>query len=111
MAYNLNTARQFHSLFGVELASNTPTWVDLTAWRGVEVYAKYRITDYVPFLCVDMNANTCIASNSKQCTCKAFNLNASFELDTSSITYLVSVYLKNTCFDLKVRVGVDIEAI
>jgi len=31
MAYNLNAARQFHSLFGVELASNTPTRVDLNA--------------------------------------------------------------------------------
>jgi len=40
MVYNLNAARQLNSLFGVELASNTPTCVDLNAWRGVEVHAK-----------------------------------------------------------------------
>jgi len=44
-----------------------------------------------PLFCVDMNANTCISLNSKQCTCMAFNLNASFELDVSSIRYLAFI--------------------
>jgi len=46
MAYKLNVARQFHSLFGAELASKTPTGVDLNAWSGVEVHANY--SDYRP---------------------------------------------------------------
>jgi len=44
-----------------------------------------------PLFYVNLNANTCIALNSKQCTCVAFNLNASFELDVSSIRYLESI--------------------
>jgi len=101
MAYNLNSARQFHSLFDVELASKTPTCIDLNAWRIVEVHAKWRYR-LCPLFCVDLNANTGITFNSKQCM---FNLNASFELDTSFICYL-----KNTCFDLKTSGGADIDA-
>jgi len=46
MPYNLNVARQFHSLLGDELASQTPTCVDINVWRGAEVHAK----DSAPFL-------------------------------------------------------------
>jgi len=80
MAHNLSAARracQFHSLFDVELASKTPTCVDLNAWRGVEITPNrdYRLH---PLFCVDLYANTCIALNSKQCTCVTFHLNTSF---------------------------------
>jgi len=44
MGYNPNAACQFHSLFGVELASKTPTCVDLKAWRGIEVHDQIAIT-------------------------------------------------------------------
>jgi len=88
MAYNLNAACQFHSLFGVELASKKSSWVDLNAWRGVRStpnsdYKRRRLFD------VDLNAHTCRALNSEQSTCMAFNLNASFKLDASSIVVSV----------------------
>jgi len=56
-----------------------------------QVHAKRGIQTPPPFFYVDMNANTCIALNSKHCTCVTFNLNASFELDARSIPYLASI--------------------
>jgi len=57
MAYNLNAARQFHSLFGVELASNTPTCVELSkrmAWLwgprqiGITDPATFFVSTWTP---------------------------------------------------------------
>jgi len=46
----LHAARQFHSLFGVQPASNTPTCIDLIAWHGVEVHAKQGLQTPPTFL-------------------------------------------------------------
>jgi len=58
-----------------------------------------------------MNVNMCIALNSKQCMWVAFNLNASFELDASSIPYLASISKIQKYFDLNASDGAHIDTI
>jgi len=93
MAYNLIAACQFYSLFKVELASKTPTCIELFAWLWGP--RQIAITDSALFFVSTWIAKICIALNFEQCT---FNINASVELDASSICYLsfISIILALT---------------
>jgi len=84
MVFNLNATlqlNQFHSLFGVEIQSKTPS----SSWRQNESKISI-ITDSAPFWrrperqhvhCVELDAMQCVL----------FNLNWSIDLNTNSIRH------------------------
>jgi len=79
----------FFSLCGREAFFVFAFGVLLLTFKTAITDSDYRICH---LFCVNLNANTCIALNSKQCACVAFNINSSVELDASSIFYLASIW-------------------
>jgi len=64
-------------------------WPDLRRAKRMALHLVERQlanTDSCSLFCIDLNANTCIALKSAQCTCVEFYLNASFELEESPFT-------------------------
>jgi len=95
MAFNLNAARQFHSLIGFELESKTTTCIQLNVLHCAELNAKWLLQTPPHFF--ELTWTSTHALRWTRCNALAklafkFNLNANFELNSSSICYLAINY-------------------
>jgi len=87
-------ARQFNSIFGVELASKTPTCVEISAWHwGVRqiafTFTPPLFTESAPFFALTWTQHVyCVEFCAMY---PGVQLNTSFEIDTSSNSYLAPI--------------------